>query len=166
MNILLIIVLVLFFPLGGAQEVDANNCCGPTAIACVVEQVNGGDFDSMVERVEKELAPWDCLPEEIPYIGGATFPWGICHAMDEEGIEGRMLRGSPELSPGQEPFIALIREGQGWHYVAVMEVQDGELVANDAHQSVAEFLDKWRWTGYWRWQVELSNEGKGTRGLR
>ena len=163
MNILLIIALLLFFPVGGAQEIDADNCCGPRAIACIAEYTNGAAFNSTVKRVELELTPWECLPKGIPYIGGATFPWGICHAMEKEGTSGRLLIGSCELSPEQEPFIALIREEQSWHYVAVTEVQDGELVTNNGHEAIEEFLDKWRWSGYWRWQVELSNEGRTQR---
>ena len=166
MNILLIIALVFFFPLGGAQEVDANNCCGPAALACIVEHVNGSDFSSTVKRIEKELAPWDHLPEQIPCVGGATFPWGICHAAEKEGIKGRMLVGSCELSQGQQPFIAVIREEQGWHYVAVLEVQRNELVTNDGRQTIEDFLHKWRWSAYWRWQVEPLNKGSEVLGLR
>jgi hypothetical protein len=154
MNILLIIALLLLFPVGGAQEMDADNSCGPEAVACIAEETNGSAFNSTVERVEAELAPWERLPEEIPYTGGATFPWGICHVMEKEGLKGRMLVGSNELKPGQEPFVALVREKQGWHYVAITEVRQGELVTNDGCQTTKEFLNKWRWSDYWRWQVE------------
>lgn len=156
MNILLIIMLLLllFFPVGGAQEMDADNSCGPGAVACIAEEMNGSAFNNTVERVETELAPWERLPEKMPYTGGATFPWGICHAMEKERIKGGILIGSNELKSGQEPFIALIREDQGWHYVAVLVVQGRELVTNDGHQRIEEFMDKWKWSGYWRWQVE------------
>ena len=120
--------------------------------------MNGYDFNSTVKRVETELAPWEHLPEDIPYIGGGTFPWGICHAMEKEGVKGRCFVGSCELGPRQTPFIALVREKGGWHYVAVIGVKDGELVTNNGCQSIDEFRDKWHWSGYWRWQVESSIE--------
>lgn len=74
--------------------------------------------------------------------------------MEKERIKGGILIGFNELKPGQEPFVALVREKQGWHYVAVLEVQGRGVVTNDGHQRIEEFMGKWKGSGYWRWQVE------------
>ncbi|MFP3975318.1 MAG: hypothetical protein ACLFVK_03740 [Dehalococcoidia bacterium] len=157
MDIVLGILALLLGPMGGACGADADNSCGPRAIACIVEQVNGCDYEATMKRVTARLTSWERLPGDIPQIGRATFPWGICRAVKEEGLEGRPVMGSCELSPGQEPFIALVLEEDRWHYVAVTEVRDGEVVTNDGCQTFEGFVEKWVWSDYWRWQTELSS---------
>ena len=155
-SLLLILgVIVVFAPMGRSTESESS--CGPRAIAALLQEKAGmsTEVDKASKRVESEFSCWDYIPKRMSLIGGATLPWGISHAMEREGLTGKMRVGIAELCPGQAPFIALILDsGKNWHYVAVLEVRDKEILTNDGLKSIDEFLEKWRWSWYWGYELE------------
>ena len=73
---------------GFGTEKNPNNDCGPTSLAVVLNlfQFKAGPGSAQLSKqsVLKSagLHFWDRLPSWIPYVGGATSPWGLVRAFN------------------------------------------------------------------------------------
>ena len=137
----------------GRSDSHTGNSCGPKAVAALIKEVSSEPLDSYAtpEQVKAKLGSWDYISENMPFIGGATLPWGIKHALEQEGLSSEVRVGPRELCLQQYPFIALILQSEtNWHYVVVLEVRDNTtILTSDGTIDSDEFLKKWRWSWYW-----------------
>lgn len=145
----------------GRSDLQTGTSCGPTAVAALMQEISAGSLnpDMTSEQIKAELRSWDYIPDRIPFIGGATFPWGIKHALETLGLSGRVEVGIDTPDEQEVPFVALILEsGRQWHYVAVLEVGKDTVLTNSGAEPADEFFRKWRWSGYWRCNLEHSDK--------
>ena len=157
-GLLVVIGAIIFISPMGRTETQ-NGSCGPRAVTALLQNIDIGAIDNEVtsERVKAEFRAWDYIPERIPFVGGATLPWGIKHVLEKMGLSGQVEFGLDLRSQQEIPFIALIRDSQ-WHYVTVFEMGEDTVLTNDGRQSTDDFLGKWKWSGYWRCHLDNSNK--------
>lgn len=148
-------LIITLAPLGKS---DAGNnkeelgYCGPMAIVTLMKRVGGATSSSkeLLKHVKGELAWWEYVPERVPFIGGATLPWGIINVAKKEGFDGAVEVGPRELYPGHPPFIALVLNAEKkWHYLIVLDAAEGYVLTNNGLISAGKFLQQWRWSWYW-----------------
>lgn len=69
-------------------------------------------------------------------------PHGIVRLLEQQGYEAEIISGTPGQLAAylvlDRPVIALINEGAALHYVAVVGLQDGELLLADSLCPVGE----------------------------
>jgi len=151
-GLLVILGGIIFIAPAGYSDVQTGNNCGPRAVAALLQETSGRETNGSVtsELVKDELSIWDYIPNEVPLVGGATFPWGIKHALTKMGLSVQVEAGLDAFTTQDVPFIALVLESGGqWHYVAVFEIHKNMVLTNDGLQYTGEFFEKWRWSGYW-----------------
>ena len=150
---LTILVAIIYVAPMGRSDSHTGFSCGPKAVAALIEEVSSGSLDSYAtpEQVKAKLGSWDYISENLPFIGGATLPWGIKHALEKEGLSGEVRVGPREICAQQYPFIALIlQSGTNWHYTVVLGVTDNTtILTSGGPMDSGEFLKKWRWSWYW-----------------
>ncbi len=126
--------------------------CGPMAVVTLMKRVGGATSTTkeLLKQVKEELAWWEYIPERVPFIGGATFPWGIVNVAKKEGLNGKVEVGQRGLYCGHPPFIALVLNAdRKWHYVTVLDTQESYVLTNNGLLSTDKFLQQWRWSYYW-----------------
>lgn len=83
---------------------------------------------------------YDQLPWKLP--NGYVLPHGIVRLLEQQGYEAEIISGTPGQLAAylvlDRPVIALINEGAALHYVAVVGLQDGELLLADSLCPVGE----------------------------
>lgn len=158
-SLLMILGVTIYIAPMGRSDLQTGTSCGPKAVAALMEEISAESLHPGVtsEQIKAELRLCDYIPDKIPFIGGATLPWGIKHALETSGLSGRVEVGFDTPDKQEVPFVALILEsGRQWHYVAVFEVGKDTVLTNSGAELADEFFKKWRWSGYWRCHLEHS----------
>ncbi len=150
-------VVINLAPLGKSDTSGSKGelaYCGPMAVVTLMKRVGGAtpSTKELLNQVKEKLAWWEYIPESVPFIGGATFPWGIINVAKKEGFNGKAEVGQGWLYRGHSPFIALVLNAdKRWHYITVLDMQEGYVLTNNGLLSTDKFLQQWRWSFFWRY---------------